>query len=118
MTPLWFLAHGGRLHLGTARTSVVVRNVKADPDVAVLLDLPGRAGGSDHLLQLRGRATVREGIPSLPVLLGLARKYYLAGWRSEFAHARLWRLRTRYYAQAEGAVLQIEPLEAELVRRP
>ncbi|MBS9371280.1 pyridoxamine 5'-phosphate oxidase family protein [Rhodococcus sp. B50] len=118
MTPLWFLAHGGRMYLGTSRTSVVVRNATANPDVEVLLDLPGPVSASSHVLRLRGRATVREGIPSLPVLFGLVRKYYLAGWRSELAHARLWRLRTAYYAQADGAVLEIEPLDAELLRQP
>ncbi|WP_374112302.1 pyridoxamine 5'-phosphate oxidase family protein [Rhodococcus sp. CH91] len=61
MTPLWFLLHDGRIHLGTDRSSVVVRNVEADPDVVVLLDLPGPRGGSSHLLRLRGHATVRAG---------------------------------------------------------
>ncbi|WP_349535795.1 pyridoxamine 5'-phosphate oxidase family protein [Rhodococcus rhodochrous] len=118
MTPLWFLARGGRLHLGTSQASVVARNARANPDVVVLLDLPGPARSSEHVLRLRGRATVRDGTPSLPVLLGLARKYYLAGWRSELAHARQWRLRNGYYAQADGAVLEIEPLDAELLRQP
>jgi hypothetical protein len=48
----------------------------------------------------------------------MALAYYARGWRSELAHARLWDLRRRYYAQADGVTLEITPTSAELLRRP
>lgn len=106
----------GRLWLGTGRDTVAARNAAADPDVVVLLDAEG-ADPSEHVLRVRGRATVRPGTPSLRALALLGREYCLAGRRSELAHLRLWRLRMRYYGQSAGTVFEIEPLSAELLRR-
>lgn len=117
MTPLWFLHDRGRLFLATGRDTVAARNAAANSDVVVLFDAEGK-GRSDHILRVRGRATVHAGTPSLRVLALLGRRYYLGGWRSELGHLRLWRLRTRYYGQTAGAVLEIEPLSAELLPRP
>ena len=117
MTPLWFLYDRGRLFLATGRDTVAARNAAANPDVVVLLDAEGK-GRSDHVLRVRGRAKVHPGAPSLRALALLGRKYYLGGWRSELGDFRLWRMRTRYYGQAEGAVIEIEPLSAELLPRP
>jgi hypothetical protein len=45
-------------------------------------------------------------------------KYYQsAGLRSEFLHWRKWRLRQRYYAQAQAATIKVVPESAEFLSR-
>lgn len=55
-----------------------------------------------------------------PGRLETARSYYLSrgGLLSEPAHARSWRLRHRYYAQADPVRIAVEPTSAELVPVP
>jgi hypothetical protein len=119
ITPLWFVVDDGVLLAGTAAHTVAVRNVRADERVSVLLDAE-LAGPSSIVLRLWGRATVHDRLPSPAVMARMARKYYLTprGARVELAHARQWPLRLRYYRQAQGVVLAIEPGSAELVGRP
>lgn len=119
LTPIWFVLHRERIFLGTARHTLAARNAAANPDVVLLFDgetLPG----STQILRLYGRAVVRDRRVPWPVLLGAARKYYLSpgGLRCELAHAGLWRLRSRYYGHAEPALIEIEPVRAEFLRRP
>jgi pyridoxamine 5'-phosphate oxidase-like protein len=116
LTPLWFVWHQGRMHLGTARSTLAARNAAVNPAVAVLLDDSGSPRES-RVLRLRGRVGVRYDLPSWGVLAQLARKYYLSpgGLRSELAHASRWLLRARYYRQAQPALLEVEPLDAELL---
>ncbi|MEE2032440.1 pyridoxamine 5'-phosphate oxidase family protein [Rhodococcus chondri] len=114
MTPLWFVVHRGRLYLGTGRGTVIARNAAVNPEVTVLFDV----GRPDCMLRVRGRARVHDGAPSAAVLLRMACKYYVAGWRSELRNARKWGLRTRYYSQAEGVTIEIDPARAELVPVP
>jgi hypothetical protein len=119
ITPLWFVVDGGMLLAGTAAHTVAVRNVRADGRVSVLLDAE-RAGPSSMVLRLWGRATVQDRLPSPAVVARMAAKYYLTprGARVELAHARQWALRLRYYRQADGVVLAVEPTSAELVDVP
>lgn len=119
LTPLWFVEHGGRLYTGTGAATLAARNAAASPSVSVLLDAEA-GGASEYVLRLHGRAVVHVALPSLPVLIALARKYYLSpgGLRCELAHASLWKLRGRYYAQADGVTIKITPERAELLRRP
>lgn len=117
LTPLWFVADGGRLYTATGQATLAARNAAANPDVAILLD--GEAAGPRrHVLRLRGRATVRGGMPTWRVLARFALKYYLGGAASELRHARMWGLRQRYYAQARAAVIEVAPESAELLPRP
>ena len=119
LAPLWFVEQGGRLYTATGAATLAARNAAADPRVTVLLD--AEAGGpSAHTLRLDGRATVRAALPSWRVLFAFARKYYLSpgGLRCELAHAALWNLRRRYYAQNEGVTIEIEVERAELLTRP
>lgn len=119
ITPIWFVMANGTLVATTAASTVAARNMAADPRVSVLLD--GEAAGrSDYLLRLRGTAEVHDGLPPVRALARLARKYYLApgGLSSELAHANRWRLRMRYYSQAEAVWLAITPIAAELVIDP
>ena len=119
LTPIWFVVANGRLIASTGATTVAARNVAVESRVTVLLD-GEKAGQSDYVLRLRGVATVHHGLPPGGVLARFGAKYYLApsGLRSEIAHANLWRLRTRYYAQSEAVWLAIEPTTAELVPVP
>lgn len=113
-TPLWFVERAGALCCATSAASVTVRNVEAAGD-AVLLLYPGRAAGDECALRLRGRASAHRGRLPPGVLLAMLRKYYLApgGLAVELAHARLWPLRLRYYAQAAPALLEFTPTSAE-----
>lgn len=119
LTPIWFVVVDGRLVSTTAATTVAARNIATEPRVTVLLD-GETAGRSDYVLRLRGTATVHEGLPPLGVLARFGRKYYLApgGLRSEVSHASRWRLRMRYYGEAQSVWLAIEPAVAALVPVP
>ncbi|MGW3482579.1 pyridoxamine 5'-phosphate oxidase family protein [Rhodococcus indonesiensis] len=114
LAPLWFVHVDGRLYFATGRDTVAARNAAANPDVVVLLD----DGERGPVLRLHGRATVQPSTPPPAVMARIGRKYYLGGWRNELGHARLWRLRTRYYGQSAPATIVVEPGEAELLRRP
>jgi hypothetical protein len=119
ITPLWFVVDGGRLIAGTAASTVAVRNVRADPRVTVLLD-GERAGNSALVLRLRGRAEANEGLPPRSAMIRLATKYYLSpgGLACELRNSRRWRLRQRYYAQAQGVWIAITPTHAEFLSLP
>jgi hypothetical protein len=119
ITPLWFVVDDGRLIAGTAASTVAVRNVRADPRVTVLLD-GERAGHSDLVLRLRGVAAANEGMPPRSAMIRLAAKYYLSpgGLGCELRNIRRWRLRQRYYAQADAIWIAIEPTAAEFLALP
>ncbi|MEW6268053.1 MAG: pyridoxamine 5'-phosphate oxidase family protein [Thermodesulfobacteriota bacterium] len=119
VTPLWFVASGGRLYLATGRGTRAARNASRDPHVVLLLD-GELAKGARRVLRVRGTATVHDGMPPLHVLLLLARKYYLTidALASELRHAAQWALRLRYYAQSTAAYLEIVPESAELLAAP
>ena len=73
-------------------------------------------------VRLRGKATIRSGLPSWRVLLRIVTKYYLApgGLAAELSNVTKWGLRARYYAQVKGGAgyLHFVPTEAEVLRRP
>jgi len=119
LTPIWFVMAGGRLIASTAATSVAARHIVDEPRVTVLLD--GEAAGrSEFVLRLRGIAEVHRGLPPLPAMARIGIRYYLSprGVRSELSHATLWRLRARYYAQADPVWIGVEPTAAELTPQP
>jgi len=119
ITPLWFVVDRGRFVAATGAATLAARNAGADARVMLLLD-GEKAGRSELVLRMSGTAEVRKGLPPARVMARFAAKYYVAprGLRSEFAHARQWSLRTRYYAQGEAVLLAIEPTHAELVSVP
>lgn len=104
LTPLWFVCDGGHLYAATAQATLAARNVAACPEVSILFDGEAR-GRPPRCLRLRGRAVVHDAMPGWRVLARFAFKYYLGGAASEIRHARLWGLRTRYYAQGQIAVI-------------
>jgi hypothetical protein len=119
LTPLWFVERAGRLCCTTSATSVTVRNVEANGEAALLLYPPER-GRDDRALRLQGDARARRGRLPLGVLAAMAGKYYAApgALAVELAHARLWPLRLRYYAQSDPALLEFLPASAEWTRAP
>jgi len=117
LTPLWFVADDGHLYATTGQATLAARNAKACPEIAVLFD--GEAAGPrERVLRLRGRATVHDELPAWRVLARFALKYYVGGFASELRHARQWRLRQRYYAQGEIAVIDFVPESGEWLRQP
>ena len=117
VTPIWFVVAGGHLILATGAQTVSVRNLRAHPE-AVLLLRADRGDRDDGMLSLRGTAMVRLGPPSFGELVRLARKYYLGGLRIEIANLARQKLRQRYYAQSEPAVIEVRPQSAELLPYP
>jgi hypothetical protein len=117
LTPLWFVVDRGHLYAGTGQAALAVRNAKAHPEIAVVLDGEAR-GRRERVLCLRGRATVRDALPGWRVLARFALKYYLGGAASELRHARLWGLRRRYYGQGRAAVIDFVPASAEWLPGP
>jgi hypothetical protein len=119
VTPLWFVVRGGRLCCATSEASVTVRNLEADGAAALLL-YDGVQDGATHVLRLRGRATVRRGGLPLVILARMAAKYFAApaALRCELSHAKLWRMRARYYAQGRPALIEFVAVSAEFVPRP
>jgi len=116
LTPLWFVADRGHLYTTTGQATLAARNVKSCPEIAILFD--GEGGGRrERILRLRGRAVVHGEMPGLRVLARFALKYYLGGFTSELRHADKWRLRQRYYAQSEAAVIDFVPESAEWLPR-
>jgi hypothetical protein len=119
LTPLWFIFQDGHLFMATGQGSLAARNTVARPEVALLLD--GEAAGrSEYVLRVRGRGVVHPGLPTWSLLARIALRYYLApsAARIELAHAPLWGLRQRYYAEGQGAVIEVVPETAELLQRP
>ena len=119
VTPLWFVVRNGRLLCTTSAASVTVRNLDADGAASVLL-YDGVDESATRLLRLRGHAMARRGRLPFGVVARMAAKYYAspAGLAVELAHARLWPLRLRYYAQSEAALLDFVPEVAAFVPRP
>ena len=117
VTPIWFVVAGDHLILATGAQTVSVRNLGAHPEAVLLLDADRRDKRAE-MLSLRGTATVRLGPPSFGELVRIARKYYLGGLRVELANLARQKLRQRYYAQAEPAVIEVRPHSAELLPTP
>jgi len=119
VTPLWFVVQDERLLCTTSASSVTVRNVDAGGEASLLL-YDGADETATRLLRLRGHASARRGELPFGVIARMAVKYYTspAGLAVELAHARLWPLRMRYYAQSEAALLEFVPETAAFVERP
>jgi hypothetical protein len=117
LTPLWFVVDRGHLYSGTGRATLAARNAKSFPEISILFD--GEAGGArPQILRLHGRAVVRDEMPGMRVMIRFAFKYYLGGALCELRNAGLWRLRQRYYAQGEAAVIDFVPERADWLPRP
>jgi pyridoxamine 5'-phosphate oxidase-like protein len=117
VTPIWFVVVGDRLIMATGAQTVSVRNLRAHPEAVLLLDAD-RHRRDTGMLSLRGWAKVRLGPPSFGELARLAWKYYLGGLRVELANLARQRLRQRYYAQSEPAVIEVRPQLAALLPYP
>lgn len=118
LTPIWFVRDGGRYLMSTGAATAAARNVAANPDVALLF-YGERARERGYALRVTGRGAVHRGLPSARQLLRWAAKYYLppGALCSELSHLRQWRLRQKYYAQAEPVVIEVVPEFAVFVPR-
>ena len=75
----WVGIEDGELVIGTLSDQPKLRNLRADPRIAVSFEAPGRnAYGLDHYLVLRGRARVTEG-GAAALLHHLAQVYIAPG---------------------------------------
>jgi hypothetical protein len=121
LTPLWFVQDEGALYVTTGPDTWAGRNVGDHPEVALLFS-GERLERSDRVLRLRALATCHRGLPSWPVLLRVAAKYYLSphALAVELRNARRWWLRRAYYGQVTGGFgyLRMVPIAAEFLPRP
>lgn len=119
MTPLWFVYHRGTIHMPTGSHSLVARYLSANPSVILLFDAERGASGN-HVLRLRGKASVRHGV-AWPVILRTVGKYLLSSLsRGLVPYVRKFALIRQYYAQNPGGAVTIEvvPEETEFLARP
>jgi hypothetical protein len=121
VTPLWFVLHRDDLYITSGYESWAGRNARIHPEVALLFQ-PGRGAPVDQVLRLRGTATCCRGMPPWSVLARVAMKYSLSprALVVELRHMAQWRLRRRYYAQAQGGAgyLRVAPGAYEFLQRP
>jgi Pyridoxamine 5'-phosphate oxidase len=121
VTPLWFVAHRGVLYITTGPETRAGKNIAQHPPVTLLCS-GERADRPDEVLRLRGTATCERGLPSWPVLLRIAAKYYLSPRAAsvELRNARKWRLRSLYYGQVKGGFghIRVVPDTCEFLTRP
>jgi hypothetical protein len=121
VNPLYFLYHDGLIWLGTADWTLAARNVQANPEVCVLLELEQDAP-IHHTLRLSGKARLREDAESVrSYSLGAVRKYVLTigGLRNALAHFGQLRLQHEYRAQSKQkgrtCVIEFTPDRVELL---
>ena len=116
LTPLWFIYDRGHLYMATEQLTLAAHNIAAHSHVVLLLHAE-QHGKQNRILRITGTATCHPNVPPWRVMLRFAMKYYLSprGLRSELSHRRKWRLRQRYYAQAQPATIELVPENAEFV---
>ncbi len=121
ITPLYFVAPGGRIWLGTSEWTLAARSVQADPRVSILFEVE-RDPRPHLILRISGRASVRtdpKGQRSYN--RRVARKYILTpgGIRHYLAHRRQLKLQRTYHAQSaekgQACVIEVTPLDAEFL---
>lgn len=121
VTPLWFVDDGTALYITTGPQTRAGKNVAHHPEVALLFH-GERLSRCDQVLRMRGVATCHRALPSWPVLLRVAAKYYVSpsALPVELRSVRKWSLRTRYYGQSTGGFgyIRIVPTAAVFLPRP
>jgi pyridoxamine 5'-phosphate oxidase-like protein len=119
ITPLYFIAPGGRIWLGTSEWTLAARSVQADPRVSVLFEVE-QDRSSRMVLRISGCASVRtDPKAQRSYNLRVARKYVLTpgGIRHYLAHMQQLKLQHTYHAQSaekgQACVIEVTPLDAE-----
>ena len=119
ITPLYFVAPGGRIWLGTSEWTLAARSVQADPRVSVLFEVE-QDPGPRRVLRISGRASVRtDPKAQRSYNFRVARKYVLTpgGIRHYLAHMQQLKLQHTYHAQSaekgQACVIEVTPLAAE-----
>ena len=120
--PLYFVAHGGRIYMGTRRDNPTVRDLLTRPDV-VLLFHAERAGQPRDVLRVRGRATFSTRKRSaVAVYARFVWKYWLSwgGLRNTLSNLRKLPVDRRYKSErsANGGLIRVEPGAWEFIERP
>ena len=115
LTPLWFVFDGARLYMNTREASVAVRNLRANPEVVVLVeDERGR------VTRIRGTAQFTKDAPMRRrAAFRATLKYHLSpgGLANLMSSLRSLPARVRYYTErvGESGVIVITPLTMEVL---
>ena len=115
LTPLWYVFDAGRLYMNTRGASIAVKNLRANPDVVVLVQ-----EGRGQIVRIKGTARfTRAGPTRLRAAFRAMLKYHLSpGGLANFASS-LGSLpaRARYYAERVGdsGVIVITPRTLEVL---
>ena len=122
LIPLWFVEREGRLYMAPRPENPVVRDLKQNPEVVLLLH-GDRRKRPDRVLRIRGNATFRTEPEIVAAVQRLAlRRYYLSAgglWNALRNVHRVKRMR-QYYAErgGESGVIEVVPDTAEFLRLP
>jgi general stress protein 26 len=122
LIPLWFARRRGRLYMLPRSGSPVVRDIKANPEVVLMLH-GERRSKRDRVLRLRGHASwVTDRRAVRPAIMRAATRYYLSpgGLWNGLRNIRGLPMRIRYYRERSGELGAIEviPESAEFLRLP
>ncbi len=119
--PIYFILNDGKIWIGTPEWTVAVRNVKANPEVVLLLNVEQNIEDR-RVLHIRGDAVVRTE-PNIirRYSLGVVRKYILTprGLFSWLTHPRQAWLRRYYTAQSrqkgKTCIIEVTPKQVEIM---
>ena len=124
INPIYFVRRRGLIHLGTFDSTLVARNVRANPRVEILFNVE-KDPGDHRVLRIEGTAAVRYERSILRAYrIRDVAKYFATpgGVRNSLAHARQLALLRDYFRTARelgrDCVLEVVPERAELLAAP
>lgn len=123
VNPLYFVYREGKLYLGTSDRTLAALNVKANPQVTILVNVESEPSDR-RVLRIHGRATERTDSRLCRWYLRQDVWKYFVSWRglgNALAHARLLPLVHRYLSsrpRGKTCVLEVLPQQAELLTVP
>ncbi|GHP01069.1 hypothetical protein KSF_111160 [Reticulibacter mediterranei] len=123
VTPIYFVRHNGNIWLGTSDRTLAVHNIKAHPQVSVLLAVE-QDTNSPRTLRIKGKARLlTDQQTQRTYRLNIARKYFmtLGGVRNTLAHIhQIQPLRYHIQNTEKGnpCIIEVIPEQAELLSNP
>lgn len=121
VNPLYFVWHDGKIHLGTATSTLAARNVVAHPMVQLLLDVESEPSRG-RMVRITGEAVLLTDPETLREYKRRDALKYFRSWNSllmSLTHLRQLLLTRRYLSSDDPAnshcVIEIAPTDVELL---